>query len=135
DQHAVPSDDDIVADLHQVVDIGTLADHGVGVAAPVDAAARPDLDVVLDDDAADLGYFRVAVPPHRVPEAILAEAATRMNDDAVADQGMHDGTVRADRTLAPEANARPHHRIGGNDGTCTDFRPRPYHGARVDHDT
>src|SRR5580704_18671652 len=54
DQHRVAADDDVVADLHQIVDLCPLADHGVAVCAAVDRYASADLDIVLNDDATDL---------------------------------------------------------------------------------
>ena len=57
----MPPDADIVANLHQVVDLGALADHGVAHGAAVDRGAGADFDVVLDDDAADLRNLAVAL--------------------------------------------------------------------------
>ena len=54
---AMAADADIVADLDQIVDLGALADHGVADGAAVDRGAGADLDVVLDDDAADLRHL------------------------------------------------------------------------------
>ena len=42
------------ADMHEIIDFGAFADHGVADAAAVDGGAGADLDVVVDDDAADL---------------------------------------------------------------------------------
>ena len=57
---AMAANADIVADLDEVVDLGALADHGVADGAAVDGGAGADLDVVLDDDAADLRHLEVA---------------------------------------------------------------------------
>ena len=51
---AMAPDRHVVADLDQIVDLGALADHGVADRAAVDGGAGADLDVVLDDDPADL---------------------------------------------------------------------------------
>ena len=45
-----------------------------------------DLDVVLDDDPADLRNLRCGRARPSVAEAVLADAAAGMDDDAVADQ-------------------------------------------------
>ena len=97
DEHAMPADDDVVADLHEVVDLGALADDGVAVGAAIDRRAGADLDVVLDDDAADLRHLEVAARAHREAEAVLADARAGMHDDAVADQRADDGGAGADR--------------------------------------
>ena len=55
------ADHDVVGDLHQVVDLGALADHRVRQRAPVDRGVGADLHVVADDDAADLGHLHAAL--------------------------------------------------------------------------
>src|SRR5262245_14227687 len=82
-QHTMPPNGNIVANLHQIIDLGSLADHGVAIGTAVDRAASADFHVVLDDDAADLRHFRMAVPAERIAEAVLAETAAGMNDHAV----------------------------------------------------
>ena len=52
--------DHIVGDLDEIVDLGALADHGVADRAAVDGGVGADLDIVLDDDAADLRNLVVA---------------------------------------------------------------------------
>ena len=54
------ANDDVVADLHEIVDLRALADHRVAVCAAIDGHAGADLDVVLDDDPADLRHFEMA---------------------------------------------------------------------------
>ena len=75
DQHRVATDDDVVADLHQIVDLCPLADHGVAVCAAVDRYASADLDIVLNDDATDLGLSKMPVGPKGEPEAVLSDSA------------------------------------------------------------
>ena len=55
--HAVPPDADVVRDLHEIVDLGALADDRVAGRAAVDRGVGADLHVVLDDDAAGLRDF------------------------------------------------------------------------------
>ena len=46
---------DVVADLHQVIDLGVLADHRIVPGAAVDAAVGAHSDAVLQDHPAQLG--------------------------------------------------------------------------------
>ncbi len=103
---AVAANHHVVADLHEVVDLGAFADHGVADAAAVDHRAGTDLDVVLDDHTPDLRDFEVAIGAHEIAEAVLPDAAARMNDDAVADQRVEDRRAGADRAVAPDMHAR-----------------------------
>src|SRR5690242_791557 len=75
DDDAVPPDADVMADLHQIVDFAALADHGVAAAAAVDRGVRPDLHVVLDDDAADRRYLEAARGRPSVESATLPDPA------------------------------------------------------------
>ena len=94
--------DDVVRDLDEVIDLRPLADHRVAARAAVDRGVGADLDVVLDDDAADLRHLQVALRAHGEAEAVLADAHAGMEDDAVADEGVRDG-----RRSAPIEQSRP----------------------------
>src|SRR3984957_16762290 len=52
-QNAVPADQHIVGDLHEIVVLGGLARHGIPHRSPIGRGVGADLDIVLDDDAAD----------------------------------------------------------------------------------
>ena len=96
-QHRMTADDDVVADLHQVVDLRPLADHGIAVRAAIDRHAGADLDIVLNDDAPDLGHFEMPPRPKGEPEAVLSDMRAGMNDHPVADQRRDDRGRGADR--------------------------------------
>ena len=51
---ALTSDGHIVGDLDQIVDLGAFPDHGVAAAAAIDRRIGADLDIVLDNDTAEL---------------------------------------------------------------------------------
>jgi hypothetical protein len=72
----VLSDDHVVADLHEVVDLGAFADPGAAKTRAVHRGARADLHIVVDLHDARLAHL--AMPP-------LAELVTksiRANDGA-----------------------------------------------------
>jgi hypothetical protein len=50
-------DGNVATNLHEIVDLGALADHGVAICTAIDRAAGADLHVVLNNDATDLGTF------------------------------------------------------------------------------
>src|ERR1700733_1258572 len=86
DQHSMAADDDVVADLHQIVDLRPLADDSVAVRAAVNCDPGADLDVVLNDYAADLRHLEMPSRPKRESEAVLSDMRAGMNDHPVADQ-------------------------------------------------
>ena len=55
----MPADAHIVANLHQIVDLGALADHGIADCATVNGRAGADFDLILNDDAPDLRNLAV----------------------------------------------------------------------------
>ena len=52
--HTMAADDDVVPDLDEIINFRALADDRILKGAAVDGRVGPDLDVVLDDDPADL---------------------------------------------------------------------------------
>ena len=128
------TDDAVVADLDEVIDLGALADHRVAAGATVDTGVGADLDVVLDDDPADLRDLHVPLGAHRETEAVLPNAGAGMDDDAVADQRRLQGRARADRAVAADADLRADHDMGGDHGPRTDLGSRPDHRAGIDDD-
>ena len=59
-QQHVAADGDAVRDLHEVVDLGAGADARLANGGTIDGRVGADLDVVFDDDAADLRNLVVA---------------------------------------------------------------------------
>jgi len=85
---AIPSDPDIVGDLHLVIDLGVFADHGIADSAAVHRRVGADLHIVLNDHAADLHLLQDALAADRIAESVLADAHAGMQNDAVAQQCM-----------------------------------------------
>src|ERR1043165_3512405 len=111
----------IVAYLHEVVDLGTLPDDRIPDRPPIDRRSGADFDVILDDYASDLGHLQVPFPAHHEAEAVLSDAAARMNDDAIADQTMGDRRIGADGAIAADPHLRADHRIGADNRAAADF--------------
>src|SRR5579872_677638 len=131
----MPADHHVVGDLHQIVDFRPLADDRVAIGAAVDRRAGADLDIVLNDDAADLRHFRVAARPHGEAESVLADMDAGMDDDAVADQGAENRRAGADGAVAPDPDVRANDGVGADHRSGADFRAGPDHRAGIDHDS
>ncbi len=91
DDDAMASHHDVVPDLDQIINFGAFADNGVLKSPAVDGRVGADVDVVLDDDAAHLRHLEMPLRAHGKAEAVLADAGPGVEDDAVADEGVHDG--------------------------------------------
>jgi hypothetical protein len=109
DQAQLP-DLHVVRHLHEVVDLGAGADHGVIDAATIDGGVGADLDVVVDDATADVRDLRCALaktypypsPPMRTPACAMTrfpstdrntasrgeQVTTGADRDAIADHDM-----------------------------------------------
>src|SRR5262245_1756717 len=123
----MPTDHDVVGDLHQVVDLGAFADHRVLERAAIDAAIGPDLHVAPDDDPADLGHLEVPLRPHGKTEAILADANAGVQDDAVADERVGDAGAWSDIAALADGHAIAH------DRACRQGRAAPDPGLAAHH--
>ena len=102
----MPADDDVVPDLHEIINFRAFADHRILKSAAVDGCIGADLDVVLDDDPADLRHLEVAAGAHGEAEAVLADPHAGMDDDPVADERVGDGRERPDVAIAADRDPR-----------------------------
>src|SRR6267142_2268751 len=132
-EQAVPADGYIVADLDLIVDFGTLADHRIPQAAAVDGGSGADFHIVLDQDAAGLRHLDVALGAEENETiAVLADAAGRMDQDIVADQGELDRGAGADIAVAADLDVGADHRARADHGAGADLDPGADHRQRID---
>jgi hypothetical protein len=109
---AMTTDDDVVGDLDEVVDLGSLADHRIANPAPIDGRPGPNLDIMFNCDNADLRHLEVSGGAHDEAEPVLADVATRMDNDSVAKDRIGDRTARTDRTVLSDPDVRPNDGVG-----------------------
>src|SRR5260370_41662884 len=74
----------------------------------------------------------MAAPAHHITEPVLSDAASRMNDHAIADQRMRERASRADRAVPPDAHGGPDDGADLEDGPRPDLGPRPDDGGGSD---
>src|SRR6516165_2521007 len=123
----MPADDHIVADLDQIVDLGTFPEHRVPVGPPVNGRPRAYFNIVLDDHAANLGDLKMTAGAHHVTEPILPDPTAGMHDHPIADQAMADTGSGSNAAFT----ADPHPRT--DDRRCADPCSGADFGARADH--
>src|SRR5262249_55927570 len=85
-QHAAATNRHVVPDLDQIINHRTVADDGVGPGAAVDRRIGADLDIVADDDAAELRDADMAARIGGEAEAVLADPGAGKDGDARADE-------------------------------------------------
>src|SRR2546422_2248028 len=104
----VLTDLDVVADLHQVVDLGPAADDRLPERGAVDRRVRPNFDVVLDQHRAHLRDLPVRFAVEGVAEAVGANHRARVNHDALAERDPRaQGPAGPRRRAPPERRRRP----------------------------
>src|SRR5437016_4239281 len=81
DQQAVLADADVVADLHEIIDLGPFPDYRLAEGGAIDRAIRADLHVIFDADRSDLRNLVVPPALGRESEAVRSDhhAAVRMH--------------------------------------------------------
>ena len=90
----------VVPDLHEIVDLDAVLDHGVLDCAAVDRGIAPHLDVVADQNRADLRHLDVPVGIARVTETIPADDAARLQYAARPIRTPLHRVTRATRSLS-----------------------------------
>ncbi len=145
--HRVLADRDRVAHLHQVVELRAPADAGLAERGPVHGGQRADLDVVLDDDDADLR--ELVVPALAVPgeaEAVAADHGPVLHDDPAPEPAalahLHarvdhavlahfDALVEHDVRVEGRARAHPHARPHDRERSHVHVRPEDRRGVHL----
>ena len=132
--HAATAYIGIVGNLDEIVDLGALADDGVGQGAAIDRGIGADLDVVLDDHPPDMRQPLGRAGSGHETKTLLADLGTAVDDHAIADQRALYGCRGSDIAVAADLRRCADDRIGGNDRPRPDRHVRPYHGTGFDDD-
>jgi hypothetical protein len=130
DDNTMATNDYVVTDLTQIVDLRRLSNDSVPYAATINRRPGTDLDVVMDDYTSSLGNFLLCGTSD-VTKAVLPNTASGMDHDALAYKRMHDRTSRADRTIAADQYVRSNYGRGGDDASRSNLSPRPDHSSRI----
>ena len=84
DEQAVLADDDVVRDLHEVVDFRAAPDDGRAERAAINARVRANLDIVVNDDVADLKHLAMLARVEHVAVTVRADDRAGVDADAMA---------------------------------------------------
>src|SRR5437763_16949747 len=101
-QDAAPTENDIVPDLHQIIDHRARTDHRVVSGAAVDRRVGPDIGVVADDHPSELRDLDRPLGVRGKPESGLADPHTGMQHDTRPDHAMAERHIGADPAILAE---------------------------------
>src|SRR5258708_3510321 len=87
-QDATPTENDIVPDLHQIIDHCAGPNHRIMSRTAIDRRVGADIDIVADHDPPKLRDLDWPLRVRRKAEAGLADAHPRVEHDARTDQAM-----------------------------------------------
>src|SRR5215467_6652197 len=132
------ADLDVVADLHQVVDLRASADDGSAQHRAVDRGVGADVHVVLDHDDADLRDLAMPGAIEDVAESVATDDGAGLNVHAAAEPdalAQHDPWMEHRVFTDLDAGSDVHHRMDAgawpDDRARADHRQRAHRSARV----
>jgi hypothetical protein len=82
---AVFTDNAVVGNLHQVINLGAPSNKCQSQGRTVYRCGCSNLNVVFDNDNADLGNFLIGLAIRGIAEAVTADNGTAVDDNAAAD--------------------------------------------------
>ena len=128
--HAMPAYMDVVPNLHEIINLRSLADDGIAQRAAIDRDAGANFHLVLHDHAAELRNLDVAMPVAGKAETRLADLRSRQDQQLVAQTGMGNRYVATDLAAAPDRYASADDGIGTDAGIVANLRLGPDDHAR-----
>src|SRR5690606_21922182 len=123
----VRADANVVCNLHKVVDLDAVLDDGVVDRAAVDGRVRADLDVVADDDAAELRHLDPAAVREVLgeAEAVAADHRARVHDAAAPDPDpVEHADARGEPCAGPDLDMVTERAAGTDDRRVADRAAR-----------
>src|SRR5687768_492757 len=123
----------VVADLNQVVDFRSRADHGVVDASAVDSGVRSDLHIVPDDTSPDMRDLRVLSVSEHVAEPVRPDNRPGMDSHSRSDlRSAVDGDVRINPRSVADANPVPYYSMGADPYPITEEHAAPDYRVLVE---
>src|SRR5579872_3875739 len=103
-----------MADLHEVIDLCTVAYSSCSGLRAVDAAVGAHFDVVSEDDRSDLRDFHPTAVAEYITEAVAADYCPRLQDKAIAgDAPVKKSGAGAEQRIVADLRA------ASDDAVCT----------------
>jgi hypothetical protein len=87
---AMASNNNVVADLNEVVDLGSRSNNRIANPAPIDGRSSSNLDILFNCNNAELRHLEMPGCAHDETKPVLADVTTRMYDDSIANDRICD---------------------------------------------
>lgn len=133
-KHAIATNPDIVRNLHQIVDLGSLTYHRIVDSTSINCRAGADFHMILYDHPSDLGDLVQTTLPRDIAKAILPYAYAGMDNDIVADQRVLHRRSVADVAITTNPCTRTNGGAGRNHGSGSDLGTRTDNREWLDGD-
>jgi hypothetical protein len=139
DQQRVLAHLDVVADLHEVVDLAPSSHDGIAEGRAVDRGVGADLHVVLDQHAPHLGDLAMLLAVEGEAEAVGAQHGPGVDHHPAAEaHTVAQAHVRIDHAALAHLHAgadvdqRMQAHTGADHRLALDHGERPHRGSRID---
>ncbi len=84
----IPTDDIVMAQLHQIIYFSACANAGSAQRAAIDTGIGADFNMIVNLDMADMRHFNVLIIAKFVAETVCADDGAGMKNHIVADHAM-----------------------------------------------
>ena len=122
--HGMLTDDHIVGDLYQVVDLGSSLNDGFAQRRSIDRGIGADLHVIFDDDDADLRDLDPPGTGAGITETVAADDYTGVQDDSIADSAaLPNDDVGVEQAVGADLRIRADKDAGKEHRSTADFSP------------
>ena len=122
------TNNDVMRNLHQVVDTHAIFNDRVVDCTPIDCRIRANFDIVADDHAAQLRHLDPAILRHCVAETVCSDHGAGVHDTACTERD-----VLNQRTVCKQVTVIAHPALSANNSTRTDDDTFADDGAFLDH--
>ena len=130
---AIFSDDNIVCDLDKIIQFGAAFDERFRECRPIDGCIRANLNIVFNDDGADLRDFVVSVANGCESETVAPNNRSTMDNHPITDGYFFSNTdVWVDKSISTYLGSFADVDKGVDNGVISNFNVVTDMGERLD---
>ena len=121
DDDATSAKDDVVRDLHQIIETRTGTDHCVSPRSSINGRIGADFDIVLNNHAPKLGHRQKSSFDGGESKSFLSDPRAGINIDARSQQRMTQTGMCADPAVSTDNHAASYDRAGSEPAAGADL--------------